>query len=61
MPAPALADTNADTCGSEACAWRVSTGADSGDVHNSVADDPQASNLLDLHSSSGNVTLAYGN
>jgi hypothetical protein len=39
--------------------YRVTTGADSGEVHNSVADDPQAANLLDLHSSSGDVTLAY--
>jgi DUF4097 and DUF4098 domain-containing protein YvlB len=39
--------------------YRVTTGADSGEVHNSVADDPQATNLVDLHSSSGDVTLAY--
>lgn len=40
--------------------YRVTTDADSGDVHNSVADDPQAANLLDLHTSSGDVSLTYG-
>jgi hypothetical protein len=39
--------------------YRVTAGVDSGEVRNSVADDPQATNLLDLHSTSGDVTLAY--
>ena len=40
-------------------AYRVSTGTDSGDVRSDVTDDPGGTHRLDLHTSSGNITVKY--